>query len=570
MYRFLVLLFLFFSFSFGAVLSVDDAFKINTSSDKTQGINLNFKVDESVYLYKDKLKITVLGNDITEYLNLPNYEKYDDYEIYKGEFDLFVPFSLLSNFTTKNKLTLDLKYQGCAYSGFCYQPMEATYEVSNTGGELKISKIQRSETPVKVAVSDQDKIANSFANDGKLMTIITFFGYGLLLSLTPCVFPMIPIVSSIIIAKSGEKRSIKTGLWISFIYVLFMSLAYAIAGVLASVFGASVQGLLQIPAVIIGFSIIFVLLSLSMFGLYNIELPKKFQSYISSKSEKKGGILGVAIMGFLSALVVGPCVAAPLAGALLYIANSGDALLGGIALFVMSMGMGVPLLLVGIGSSRLLPKPGFWMDEIKRAFGFLMLGMAVWMLSRVIGDEISYFLYGVLGIFWAVGLGAFEPASTNGLKFIKAFGLFIFIVSSLLVVNFSVNKFAPNLINKNVAIKQDNIEFIKVSNLKELDNILASSDKPVMIDFWASWCVNCKELDEITFMDPKVLLRLKDFTLIKIDVTNGSPDDAALMKKYSVFGPPTLIFYKNTKELKNKQIVGFIGANEFLEHIKDI
>lgn len=570
MYRFLVLLFLFFSFSFGAVLSVDDAFKINTSSDKTQGINLNFKVDESVYLYKDKLKITVLGNDITEYLNLPNYEKYDDYEIYKGEFDLFVPFSLLSNFTTKNKLTLDLKYQGCAYSGFCYQPMEATYEVSNTGGELKISKIQRSETPVKVAVSDQDKIANSFANDGKLMTIITFFGYGLLLSLTPCVFPMIPIVSSIIIAKSGEKRSIKTGLWISFVYLFFMSLAYAIAGVLASVFGASVQGLLQIPAVIIGFSIIFVLLSLSMFGLYNIELPKKFQSYISSKSEKKGGILGVAIMGFLSALVVGPCVAAPLAGALLYIANSGDALLGGIALFVMSMGMGVPLLLVGIGSSRLLPKPGFWMDEIKRAFGFLMLGMAVWMLSRVIGDEISYFLYGVLGIFWAVGLGAFEPASTNGLKFIKAFGLFIFIVSSVLVVNFSVNKFAPNLINKNVAIKQDNIEFIKVSNLKELDNILASSDKPVMIDFWASWCVNCKELDEITFMDPKVLLRLKDFTLIKIDVTNGSPDDAALMKKYSVFGPPALIFYKNTKELKNKQIVGFIGANEFLEHIKDI
>ncbi|CUU77327.1 thiol:disulfide interchange protein DsbD [Campylobacter hyointestinalis subsp. hyointestinalis] len=570
MYRFLVLLFLFFSFSFGVVLSVDDAFKINASSDKTQGINLNFKVDESVYLYKDKLKITVLGNDITEYLNLPNYEKYDDYEIYKGEFDLFVPFGLLSNFTTKNKLTLDLKYQGCAYSGFCYQPMEATYEVSNTGGELKISKIQRSETPVKVAVSNQDKIANSFANDGKLMTIITFFGYGLLLSLTPCVFPMIPIVSSIIIAKSGEKRSIKTGLWISFIYVLFMSLAYAIAGVLASVFGASVQGLLQIPAVIIGFSIIFVLLSLSMFGLYNIELPKKFQSYISSKSEKKGGILGVAIMGFLSALVVGPCVAAPLAGALLYIANSGDALLGGIALFVMSMGMGVPLLLVGIGSSRLLPKPGFWMDEIKRAFGFLMLGMAVWMLSRVIGDEISYFLYGVLGIFWAVGLGAFEPASTNGLKFIKAFGLFIFIVSLVLVVNFSVNKFAPNLINKNVAIKQDNIEFIKVSNLKELDNILASSDKPVMIDFWASWCVNCKELDEITFMDPKVLLRLKDFTLIKIDVTNGSPDDAALMKKYSVFGPPALIFYKNTKELKNKQIVGFIGANEFLEHIKDI
>ncbi|MFW5619524.1 MAG: thioredoxin domain-containing protein, partial [Campylobacter hyointestinalis] len=300
------------------------------------------------------------------------------------------------------------------------------------------------------------------------------------------------------------------------------------------------------------------------------ELPKKFQSYISSKSEKKGGILGVAIMGFLSALVVGPCVAAPLAGALLYIANSGDALLGGIALFVMSMGMGVPLLLVGIGSSRLLPKPGFWMDEIKRAFGFLMLGMAVWMLSRVIGDEISYFLYGVLGIFWAVGLGAFEPASTNGLKFIKAFGLFIFIISSVLVVNFSVNKFAPNLINKNVAIKQDNIEFIKVSNLKELDNILASSDKPVMIDFWASWCVNCKELDEITFMDPKVLLRLKDFTLIKIDVTNGSPDDAALMKKYSVFGPPALIFYKNTKELKNKQIVGFIGANEFLEHIEDI
>ncbi len=582
LHKLLISFILLFSTVFAEPLSVEDAFKVNITGDKTQGININLVVDKSVYLYKDKLKVKVSDTDITEFLNFPKYEKHDEYDIYGGTFDLFIPEGLLKNFVNSNEFDIQLNYQGCSYSGFCYQPIESHYVVTYDGDkaqvkEVSASKIISSNSKIdkkNIGDSQQDKIAKSFTDEGKLFTIITFFGYGLLLSLTPCIFPMIPIVSSIIVSKTGQKPSAKTGFWISFVYVFFMSLAYALAGVLASVFGASVQGLLQIPSVIIGFSIIFVLLSFSMFGFYNIEMPKKIQNYINLKSEKKGGIIGVGIMGFLSALIVGPCVAAPLAGALLYIAESGDALFGGIALFVMSVGMGVPLLLIGIGSSKLLPKPGFWMEEIKRIFGFLMLAMAIWMLDRVVGSEISNALYGVLGVFFAVYLGAFNEAKDGAAKFLKSFGILIFVVSIILVSIFSISTFAPNLssYNNSTISKNsiDKIEFSYISNSKDLEAVINSSQKPVMIDFWATWCVNCKELDEKTFTNPDVIKRLKDFTLIKIDVSDNTPEDIAMMRKYNVFGPPALIFYKDKKELNSKQLVGYVSYDEFLKHIEDI
>lgn len=563
--KFLAIFLLFMATLFGEVLSVDQAFGLDINGDKAQGINVNLKVNDSVYLYKDKLKIKIENNDITAFLNLPESKKHDIYDIYGGNLNLFIPAGLLNNFVKSDKFSIAVDYQGCSYSGFCYQPMSAMYEASFVSNKLNLKKAE----PTKIAKSssDQDKIADSFSKDGKFLTLLTFFGYGLMLALTPCVFPMIPILSSIIVAKTGSKPSAKSGFFISFIYVFFMSLAYALAGVLASVFGASVQGLLQIPSVIIGFSIIFVLLAFSMFGLYNLELPKSLQAYINKKGKNAKGIIGVAVMGFLSALIVGPCVAAPLAGALLYIAKSGDALFGGLALFIMSFGMGVPLLLIGV-SSKLLPRPGFWMEKVKQLFGFLMLGMAIWMFDRVVGSEISWLLYGVLGVVFAMFFGAFDEAKTVVQKLMKSVSIIILVVSCVLIANFTSAQlgFSPNLQSQ----KSQKIEFLSASNLSELNIIINSSQKPVMVDFWASWCVNCKELDNITFSDESVKNRLKDFTLVKIDVTKNSKDDLELMQKFSVFGPPALVFYKNSKELKDRQIVGFISAKDFLDHINSI
>lgn len=572
MRKFLIFFVVLTSLCFGEILSPENAFKMQITGEKTQGINVDFDLSKDVYLYTDKIKISIDDKDITKYLNMPEHKNHDGYDIYKGKTELFIPSGLISNFSNLDKFRLTLNYQGCSYSGFCYQPIQKDYNVTFDSNKAEFAPLKPVIKDRKTEISEQDKIAQSFNKEGKFIAIITFFGYGLLLSLTPCIFPMIPILSSIIVAKSGTNTSIKKGFFISFVYVFFMSLAYAIAGVLASFFGASVQGLLQIPAIIIAFSVIFILLALSMFGFYNIELPKRLQNYINSKEKASSGIFGVAVMGFLSALVVGPCVAAPLAGALLYIANSGDALFGGLALFIMSFGMGVPLLLIGLGSGKILPKPGFWMEEIKRIFGFLMIIMAVWMGGRVLSEDITNMLYGVVGLFFAVYLGAFNEAANGGQKFLKAFGLLVFTVSIVLIVNFSISKFGSNLsfASSSASSKNIDLEFTHVSNLDELNSVIRTSQKPVMIDFWASWCANCKELDEITFKNSDVINKLKSFTLVKIDVTNNTENDVELMKKFKIFGPPALIFYNNNEELKDKQIVGYIEPQKFLEHIKSI
>lgn len=559
MYRFILFFLLLLSFCFGEPLNKEEAFKLSISSDKT-GVTVHFNVDESVYLYKDKLKIYIDNTDIGEFLNYPRIQKEGKYDTYIGKFDLFIPFNLIKSSILSEKFKLNVAYQGCSKSGFCYQPMNDEFVGKIIQNEISIQKIQIKEN----LQSEQDRIA-SMLDGGKFIAIITFFGYGLLLSLTPCILPMIPILSGIIVAKGGVK-SVKHGFLISFVYVFFMSVAYAIAGVLVSAFGASIQGLLQIPSVIIIFSLIFVALALSMFGFYDIQMPSFLQNYINKKSECFRGIFGVGIIGFMSALIVGPCVAAPLAGALLYIANTGDIIFGALALFVMSFGMGVPLLLIGLGSSRLLPKPGFWMEKIKQIFGFLMLAMAIWMLQRVLAAEITYILYGILGVFAAVYLGAFDTVSDGLSKFIKSIAILIFIGSCVLIVNFLTDRSELKMDN----FSQAKNNFIYVKNLDTLQKIVDESKKPVMIDFWASWCVSCKELDEITFRNPEVIDRLMNFTLVKIDVTNNTKDDLELMNKFGVFGPPALIFYQNKQELTEKRIIGYIGADELLNILSEI
>ncbi|MCZ6172995.1 protein-disulfide reductase DsbD [Campylobacter ureolyticus] len=549
-------------------VNVSEAFKINEKAHPS-GISFDIAIDKSVYLYEDELKVFLGSENITKILNLPESKKHKEYLIYDKNFTLFIPTNLILN--TSNEKIITLKFLGCAYDGYCYNPQNFKFNLLKAENGFTISKVEDK----KVSNNNknyENKISSDIKNNNFLITIITFFGYGLLLALTPCVFPMIPILSSIIVSKcKNSKNDNKKAFLISFIYVFAMSLAYSIAGILATYFGSSVQGFLQIPWVIILFSLIFIVLAFSMFGFYELQLPASLQSKISKKSESKNGLIGVFIMGFLSALIVGPCVAAPLAGALVYIAQSGNLVLGGSALFIMSFGMGMPLLLIGLGANRFLPKPGYWMNEISKIFGFIMLFMAVWMLSRLINSNLSLLLYGVLGIFFGISLFPVKKDSVTFKKFKFGFSLAIIIYSVVLIIGFASG--SNNLINPlNNTFKsqlKENLNFKKVSNLNELKEVVRGSKKPVLIDFWATWCVNCKELDD-TLNLAEISEILSNFELIKVDVTKNSKDDLELMKEFQIYGPPALIFFKNGKELQEYKVIGDIKKNELAKNINEI
>nr|WP_314787174.1 protein-disulfide reductase DsbD [uncultured Campylobacter sp.] len=601
---------------FAEPLPVKEAFGLTAHADE-QNVEFRFAPAPNIHVYKDSLAASLEGKNLNSHLNFPKGEIYDEREVYTGKFSLFVPINLLKGLSGGENFTLKLEYQGCAKDGICYQPQVLKFGVKKGLGGYSVAQIIEAAEPEfagsQAPLSEQDSIAASLSSTNFLLSLATFFGYGLLLSLTPCIFPMIPILSSIIVSKqaSGEKNGevnlsspdktsakfdsdnphakkdkssrATSGFFLSLIYVFAMACAYAVAGVAASVFGSGVQSALQTPAVLIGFSLVFVALALSMFGLYELQMPLAMQNALSKKAQSKGGIIGVFAMGFLSALIASPCVAAPLAGALLYIAQSGNALFGGLALFTMGLGMGVPLLLIGASSGKILPRPGAWMDKIKTLFGFIMLIMAVWLSARVLGSMVELLLYGVIGVFASVFFGAFDTTSSEqsgGKKLLKGTALLAFIYSVLLIVgSFSGAKSALNPLEgfKNaggagVNLSKNEPNFIAVSNLTELENAVKSSSKPVLIDFYATWCASCNELDEITFKDEAVLNKLANFTLLRVDVTKNSSDDAQIMKKFGLIGPPAILFFRASSdaqdELKNARLIGFYPPEKFLAHLE--
>ena len=436
---------------FAEPLSVKEAFGLTAHADD-QNVEFRFAPAPNIHVYKDSLAASLDGKILNSHLNFPKAEIYDEREVYTDQFSLFVPINLLKGLSGGENFTLKLEYQGCAKDGICYQPQVLKFSVKKGLGGYSVAQIIEAAEPDFVSsqapLSEQDSIAASLSSANFLLSLATFFGYGLLLSLTPCIFPMIPILSSIIVSKQSsstqdgkngavnlsavDENSVKfdsgnphaknaksknsrttSGFFLSTIYVFAMACAYAVAGVAASIFGSGVQSALQTPAVLIGFSLVFVALALSMFGLYELQMPLAMQNALSKKAQSKGGIIGVFAMGFLSALIASPCVAAPLAGALLYIAQSGNALFGGLALFTMGLGMGVPLLLIGASSGKILPRPGAWMDKIKTLFGFIMLIMAVWLSARVLGTTAELLLYGIIGVFASVFFGAFDATSSE-------------------------------------------------------------------------------------------------------------------------------------------------------------
>ena len=571
----LLLLICTFIYSFSAGLNQEflepnEAFKPTFTKNETS-INLKLDLGRDIYLYDDKLKVFIVKPEkieITKEINIPKAVAYEEFIVQFNNLDLTIPFSLLKSKVDLNEYEIEVKFQGCSKLGLCYAPMSEKYLLTF---DNNISKIQTKEEEQKVettTLNETDSIANSLKNGNLLLVLATFFGFGLLLSLTPCVFPMIPILSSIIVgASKSEVMSAKKGFFLSFIYVLSMSVAYTIAGIVAGIFGANLQVALQNPYVLVVFALIFVALAFSMFGYFEIKLPQSIQTKLNKTTDgkEKQGIIGVAIMGFLSALIVGPCVAPPLAGALVYIGQTGDAVLGGMALFVMSLGMGVPLLLIGLGAGRFMPKPGGWMENITKIFGIIMLGVAIWLLDRVLSPSIIMSLWALLFLATAIYL------KTQSNMFAELASSILFILGVVLLVGLisgSTNPLKPleKLTGSANIIKEDKLIFHKIKNISELELAIKNSNKPVMLDFWASWCVACKELEEITFKDEEVMKKLQNFTLLTADVTLNNDEDKALQKMFGVVGPPALIFWdKDKKEVNSSKIVGYKNPKEFLE-----
>ena len=555
------------------ILEPEEAFKPSFTK-KEDSLNFKLVLGDSIYLYDDKLKVFISKPEkieITKELNIPKPVNYEEFVVHFTNMDIEIPYSLLKSKIDTNKYEIEVKFQGCSKAGLCYAPMSEKFILDFATNEVKKEIVVKEEKKEELTtnLSETDSIANSLKDGSTLLVIATFFGFGLLLSLTPCVFPMIPILSSIIVgASKNEKMTVSRGFILSLVYVLSMSVAYTIAGVIAGIFGANLQVALQNPYVLVTFALVFVALAFSMFGYYEIKLPDSLQTRLnkSTDGKEKQGLIGIAIMGFLSALIVGPCVAPPLAGALVYIGQTGDAVLGGIALFVMSLGMGMPLLIIGAGAGKFMPKPGGWMEGITRIFGIVMLGVAIWLLDRVLNPTVIMFLWSFLLLGSAIYLKMYRHILTQLITlvvFLLGVVLFVGAISGATNPLKPLEKFTQGVA---VQISSMKLDFKKIKNIEELNQAIKESDKPIMLDFWASWCVSCKELEEITFKDEEVIKKLQGFILLKADVSENNDDDIALQKMFGVVGPPALIFWdKDKNEVKASRIVGYKNPKEFLE-----
>lgn len=591
-FLFFVLFFNTLIFAEPKFLMPEEAFKASAYMKKRCTASATIELGKDIYLYQSKITAKVLEKNsgiVVDRLVLPEAIDHDGEKVYTTSPTFNIPLVKTKKMDAIVPITLVIGYQGCSEQGLCYEPMESKFTFDIESSKLPLK--ETNETPLKntasaekkspITVSETDQITQTFIEGNVPLILLTFFTFGLLLSLTPCIFPMIPILSSIIVAQ-GKNMDARRGFILSLVYVLSMSVAYTIAGVLAGLFGGNIQIAMQNPWVISTFALLFVGLAISMFGFFKIGLPTSWQTRLSKSSKEataKGGYLGVAIMGFLSALIVGPCVAPPLAGALVYIGQSGNALLGGAALFTLSIGMGIPLLLIGIGAGKYMPHPGGWMDTVSHIFGVVMLAIAIWMLSRIIDPSMAMILWAALLIIVAVYLGALEPLQERGVKaFAKGLGI-IFLVYGLILfyggIKGETNPLAPISAEVPSTVSEKTataLEFKTIHSSEELDAILAESKgKKVMLDFYADWCTACKELDEITFKDPSVIQSLKNYVLVRADVTADSDSEKALSKRFGLFGPPAMIFFDESgKSIKGADLIGYKDPQSFIAHIQTL
>jgi thiol:disulfide interchange protein DsbD len=555
------------------LLEPEKAFRFSARA-LDRAVEVDFAIADGYYMYRDKFRFAAEGNPAVR-LGSPELpagarhrdEFFGDVETYRKQVRIVIPAE------GEGRFDLKVTSQGCADIGVCYVPMESHASLTLVAGTF-VSEAPRQVDPqprFSIFASDID-IARLF--EGNLVLVLAgFFLLGVLLTFTPCVLPMIPILSAIV-AGEGKNLNKWRGLALSFTYVLGMAAAYAIAGVAAAYSGSLLAAALQSPWILGAFAAVFVILALSMFGFYELRLPGFLHHHLHSahKRLRGGQIASVAAMGVLSAVIVSPCVAAPLAGALLYISQTRDVALGGAALFAMALGMGVPLVAVGVSEGALLPKAGAWMESVRRFFGVLLIAVAIWIVSPVIPPMVQMLAWGALFIGSAMFLRAIDPlpeSASGWWRLWKGVGIVALVAGvAMLVGAFSG---AQDVLRPLAAISRSApsatpLPWIRVASLAELEGKLKTPGRTVMLDFYADWCVSCKEMEAFTFSDPQVRAQLDRMLLLQVDVTANSEADKALLKRFSLFGPPGIIFFDpQGREIKGLRVIGYQGPDRFLK-----
>ncbi|HEX9684281.1 MAG TPA: protein-disulfide reductase DsbD [Burkholderiales bacterium] len=562
------------------LLEPDRAFRFAARLTDARSIEINYQIAPGYYLYRDKFQFTLAPAGAKPGApRLPSGRKHRDeffgeVETYRGSLSIVLPFELAD--ASVPAIHLTAVSQGCADIGVCYVPHEQR-------AELRLASLTPGATRSGAAPglfsgagsAADDTLVTRVFEGGFWLVIASFFGFGLLLSFTPCVLPMVPILSSVIVG-AGQPVTKSRGFLLAIVYVLGMAITYAVAGVAAGLSGAMLSVALQNPWVLGAFAMVFVALALAMFGFYDLQLPVALQNRLADASNRfhGGHTVGVFVMGVLSALILGPCVAAPLAGALLYIGQSRDVVMGGSALFAMALGMGVPLLAVGASAGALMPKAGPWMETVKRGFGTLLLGMAIYVVSPYLPVSVQMFLWAALLIVTAIYLRAIDPlpAAAHGFqKFSKGLGIIALLAGlAYLVGAFSGGRDILQPLSGLRVTESGSTTFEtpfeRIKNGAELDRrVQAAAGRTVMLDFYADWCVSCKEMERYTFSDERVRARFREMVLLQADVTANNAEDAALLRRFRLFGPPGIVFFDRTgREIPGLRVIGFQPADRFV------
>ena len=582
-----ILLFLFFIFTAlstqaglfdkkSAFLPVDDAFQFSAAkSDNQENVIVKWSIAEGYYLYQEKISVK-LNQAETPSFDVPTFsispEDYND--PYFGLMKIFKkPVQAIfkaSQPPFKAEDVIEIAYQGCT-EGFCYPPEVKEIKVA----DLPIVQVTDTEKTSEKSTAlsaqpkaEQDRLAESLFNSK--YAVFGFFLLGLGLAFTPCVLPMLPLLSAIVIGQN-QRPNMWRAFALSFVYVQGMALTYTLLGLIVAAIGLPFQVALQHPYVMIGLSIIFVLLALSMFGVFTLQLPSSLQTKLSllSQQQKAGAFGGVFLMGMIAGLVASPCTSAPLSGALLYVAQSGDLFTGAITLYLLALGMGVPLILITLFGNKILPKSGMWMETVKKLFGFVMLALPVFLISRILPDEWTPRLWAMLGTAFFIWFAFQMPKNGTGWLF-----RILFLVAAMISVKplqawvWGESSAQSAVENKLVS----HVEFKQVKSEAELQQALAENNKSlVMLDLYADWCVACKEFEKETFSDPSVQKAFGDMLLLQVDITKNSEENRALMTKYKVLGLPTILFFnRDGKEIEGSRVNGFMPPVEFLQWIEKI
>ncbi|GGI92803.1 thiol:disulfide interchange protein [Legionella impletisoli] len=563
-----------------APLPAHEVFQLEASVQDPNTLLLTWRIQPGFFLYQERIKFNPSphSNFTVGYIAYPPTEEKTDkrgktYPIYRDQLKLSVPVLA----SEPGESLLEVTYQGCADDGFCYPP-EAVHFKLAFNPKLALSSVSKETTDLHEPITEEppSEFEQLFSSDNLVLIILGFLGFGLLLSFTPCVLPMVPVLSGLIVGH-GKDLTTRKAFMLSLSYVLSMSLTYAAVGAIVALLGNNLQVAMQSPWIISLFSLIFVLLALSMFNFYDLRLPLSWQNKLASitRSHAGGHYLGAALMGCLSTLILSPCVTAPLIGALGYIAQTGNIIIGSVALFSLGLGMGLPLLLVGISAGKLLPKAGKWMNEVKSFFGVLLLGMAIYLMSRILPPVFTMALWGSLLIFSGIYLGALTRSVTNPEKFNQALGIICIVYGILILVGASQgnnNPLQPLASISKLEVKQDTPSMEVVTSLNQAKSIInAAKGKPVLLDFYADWCTSCKIIAATTLKDPKVVSALEDFVVVKVDITANDAQSKALMKHFDVVAPPTFLFLNATgKELTPLREVGDITAEQFAAKLNKV